>query len=29
MMVTDALTRRSTMGILPLANCFLAYRPAV
>ena len=26
---THALTRRSTMGIRPLANCFLAYRPAV
>lgn len=26
---THALTSRSTMGIRPLANCFLAYRPAV
>lgn len=26
---THALTSLSTMGIRPLANCFLAYRPAV
>jgi hypothetical protein len=27
--ITHALTSRSTMGIRDLANCFLAYRPAV
>jgi hypothetical protein len=27
--IINELTRRSTMGIRPLANCFLAYRPAV
>jgi hypothetical protein len=27
--IINELTRRSTIGIRPLANCFLAYRPAV